>query len=448
MPRSHQPSAGQDVPDFRFRRRHRRLLRVQRRGAGGKVKIRARTSSGADPAGDHGTALRDNDGIRHRGDPGGERQGKIKVKRVIIRAVPTAETGSATASTRCSATSACMVKVLWAWVVFPPVRLFGSSVRTGNPLLAGLGLLTAFLSFVLSGAAPDGDHRTGLGSDPDDVEVRMAEEAPLDATGAMLVDELDLDAGTGDDHQGRARGRDDVGSGAAVDAHGPPPRRPTGRRCHAGQALLGAAQDLFGHKGYERTTTREIGEAAGVKRPGPHLALLSGPRPTCIWPRSPRSGSMTTGSRGTTGPMAPFDDLAQVVQVVLRRDRQAGAGTHPPGVGPRRRLGGDPGRRATARLERRMVGPIALDYEAAGLDRPTLRAQVSGGGPAGGRARALARVVRMGVAHDGGSRRARRTRDRAPWRAARLQAELSGLPRWRRRTNPRRRHRCGLTPLA
>ena len=59
---------------------------------------------------------------------------------------------------------------------------------------AGLGLLTAVLAFALPG-----HHGPGTGSRPtraghDAEETRMEEEALLEAAGAMLVDELDLDA--------------------------------------------------------------------------------------------------------------------------------------------------------------------------------------------------------------------------------------------------------------
>ena len=94
----------------------------------------------------------------------------------------------------------------------------------------------------------------------------MEEEALLDATGAMLVDELDLD-----------------GASATRPATAPRPRNAAATR----EALLVAAQDLFGRKGYERTTTREIGEAPGsTRRSSP---ATSGPRPTSTWRPWPRS---------------------------------------------------------------------------------------------------------------------------------------------------------------
>jgi len=119
----------------------------------------------------------------------------------IIRAVPTAETGSATGfyqvlrNIGLSVGSALGAAVLLAYTPHGASLPDLDGFRVALLVSAGLGLLTAVLSFVLSGAAPHGGHRSGAGSAPDDVEVRMAEEALLDATGAMLVDELDLDAG-------------------------------------------------------------------------------------------------------------------------------------------------------------------------------------------------------------------------------------------------------------
>ena len=159
---------------------------------------------------------------------------------------------------------------------------------------------------------------------------------------------------------------------------GPPdghraPRRP--RDAGATRlALLGAAQDLFGRKGYERTTTREIGEAAGVdpalisryfgSKADLYLAAVA----------TERLDDNEVEQHDRTD--APLDDLAQVVEVVLRRTARRGPGPILQAL-VRDDASAEIRAAATARLERRMVGPIAADYRAAGLDRPTLRAQVA-----------------------------------------------------------------------
>jgi AcrR family transcriptional regulator len=133
------------------------------------------------------------------------------------------------------------------------------------------------------------------------------------------------------------------------------------------QALLTAAQQLFGIRGYEGTTTREIGEAAGYfgSKADLYLAAVAADR--------------IADSDGPADPdsvESPFADLAEVAQVVLRRTAAHGPG---PSLQALVRDDASPEIRtaATARLIRRMVEPIAAEYDAAGDDRPTLRAQVA-----------------------------------------------------------------------
>ena len=163
------------------------------------------------------------------------------------------------------------------------------------------------------------------------------------------------------------------GPGSTAGAHGAPPRRPRNADATR-QALLSAAQDLFGHKGYERTTTREIGEAAGVD---PALISRYFGSKADLYLAAVATERLDDDEVGAPGRAdAPFDDLAQVVEVVLRRTARQGPGPILQAL-VRDDASAEIRAAATARLERRMVGPIALDYEAAGLDRPTLRAQVA-----------------------------------------------------------------------
>ena len=115
----------------------------------------------------------------------------------IVRAVPTSETGSATGfyqvlrNIGLSVGSALGAAVLLAYTspgeTFPDLDGF----RVALLVSAGLGLLTAVLSFTLSGRATP--VAPGRGPGRDDVEVRMEEEALLEAGGALLSDELDLE---------------------------------------------------------------------------------------------------------------------------------------------------------------------------------------------------------------------------------------------------------------
>ena len=140
-------------------------------------------------------------------------------------------------------------------------------------------------------------------------------------------------------------------------------------------ALLCAAQHLFGQKGYERTTTREIGATAGVdpaliaryfgSKADLYLAAVAADR--------------LDGGDGPADPDridAPFADLAEVALVALHRSAEHGPG---PILQALVRDDASPEIRdaATARLVRRMVEPLTAEYAAAGADRPGLRAQVA-----------------------------------------------------------------------
>jgi AcrR family transcriptional regulator len=159
----------------------------------------------------------------------------------------------------------------------------------------------------------------------------------------------------------------------SADGHRVPPRR-TRDAGATRQALLAAAQDLFGRRGYERTTTREIGEAAGVDP-----ALISryyGSKADLYLAAVATERLDDDDADERDRDDAPFDDLAQVVEIVLRRTARRGPGPILQAL-VRDDAPEEIRAAATARLERRMVGPIAAGYEAAGLDRPTLRAQLA-----------------------------------------------------------------------
>jgi len=119
----------------------------------------------------------------------------------IVRAVPTHETGSATGfyqvlrNIGLSVGSALGAAVLLAYTAHGQTYPDLDGFRVALLGSAGLGLLTAVLSFTLAGRAPPAPVAGGPGRD--DIEVRMEEEALLEAGGALLGDELDLDAGGG-----------------------------------------------------------------------------------------------------------------------------------------------------------------------------------------------------------------------------------------------------------
>ena len=135
-----------------------------------------------------------------------------------------------------------------------------------------------------------------------------------------------------------------------------------------------AARDLFGRKGYERATTREIGEAAGVD---PALIARYFGSKAELYLAAVATERLGVDDGAPSGAQdAPFADLAEVVDVVLRRTARRGPGpvlqalVHDDAPAEIRAA-------AAARLQRRMVAPVAAGYGAAGLDRPELRAQVA-----------------------------------------------------------------------
>ncbi len=140
-------------------------------------------------------------------------------------------------------------------------------------------------------------------------------------------------------------------------------------------ALLTAAQSLFGQRGYERTTTREIGEAAGVD---PALIARYFGSKADLYLAAVAADRLDVGE-GPVDPdhvEAPFDGLAEVARVVLRRSARHGPGPVLQAL-VRDDASAEIRDAATARLVRRMVEPIAAEYGAAGADRTTLRAQVA-----------------------------------------------------------------------
>ena len=140
------------------------------------------------------------------------------------------------------------------------------------------------------------------------------------------------------------------------------------------EALQAAAQELFGRKGYERTTTREIGEAAGVD---PALiARYFGSKADLYLAAVAAERLADGGADGGGGADEPFADWEQVVDVVLRRTAQQGPG---PILQALVRDDASPEIReaARSRLVRRMVEPVAAQLATEGADRPTLQAQVA-----------------------------------------------------------------------
>ena len=153
--------------------------------------------------------------------------------------------------------------------------------------------------------------------------------------------------------------------------HEPAPgRRPRPHRSRDAtattNALLRAAQELFGQRGFERTTTREIGDRAGVD--AALIARYFGSKADLYIAAVVAEGQ---GDRPAQE-LERLEDMARTL--IARTDNQ--------GLGPvtqaliRSDTTDDIRAAAQAHLARRMVEPMVGELNRRGSDRPRLRAEV------------------------------------------------------------------------
>ncbi|MGW1025287.1 TetR family transcriptional regulator [Streptomyces sp. NPDC002577] len=142
---------------------------------------------------------------------------------------------------------------------------------------------------------------------------------------------------------------------------GPPARRRDAARSR--ELLLQAARELFAERGFDRTTTRDIGERAGVD---PALIARYFGNKTHLY---------VATLQHPTDDAAPADllDPARLLEVFERVDRGPGPITQV-AVQPY----SDPAAQDAARaaLHARMVEPLLERFTREGLDRPRLRAEI------------------------------------------------------------------------
>jgi AcrR family transcriptional regulator len=131
-------------------------------------------------------------------------------------------------------------------------------------------------------------------------------------------------------------------------------------------ALLQAAQALFGQQGFERTTIREIGEQAGVD-----AALIA----RYFGSKADLYIAAVVAEDAEAVPLE-YEGLADMAdELIARADRR--------GPGPilqaivRSDTSAEIHDAAVDRLARRMVRPLVANMKAQGIDRPQLRAQVA-----------------------------------------------------------------------
>jgi AcrR family transcriptional regulator len=133
------------------------------------------------------------------------------------------------------------------------------------------------------------------------------------------------------------------------------------------EALLQAAQELFGQRGFESTTIREIGERAGVD--AALIARYFGSKADLY------VAAVAAEDAGEQYP-GGFEGLDQMADAVVSRADDHGPG---PIMQALIRLDASDDIRGAAlqRVHRRLIEPLVADMTERGVDRPELRAEIA-----------------------------------------------------------------------
>jgi AcrR family transcriptional regulator len=132
-------------------------------------------------------------------------------------------------------------------------------------------------------------------------------------------------------------------------------------------ALLQAAQLLFGQNGFEGTTIREIGEGAGVD--AALIARYFGSKADLY------IAAVVEEDQGSSVPTA-YEGLRQMADVVVTRADQRGPGPILQAI-VRSDTSAEIREAALQRLARRLVDPLVDRTTERGVDRPQLRAELA-----------------------------------------------------------------------
>jgi AcrR family transcriptional regulator len=132
------------------------------------------------------------------------------------------------------------------------------------------------------------------------------------------------------------------------------------------QALLEAAQSLFGQRGFEATTTREIGERAGVD--AALIARYFGSKADLY------IAAFVAEAQGY-GATNSFEGPSDIARTLLGLSDEHGLGPVTQAL-IRSDTGHEIGAAARSHLARRLVTPMIANLERRGSDRPRLRAEV------------------------------------------------------------------------
>ncbi len=156
----------------------------------------------------------------------------------------------------------------------------------------------------------------------------------------------------------------------AADTAAVGPASRNGRARDAGaskKALLRAAQYLFGRKGFERTTVREIGERSGVD-----AALIA----RYFGSKADLYIAAVAAERMDDPQPLPYEGLEQMAEALVTRTDRHGPGPILQAL-VRSDTADEIRSAAQARVERRMVDPLLAGMAEDHVDRPRLRAELA-----------------------------------------------------------------------
>jgi AcrR family transcriptional regulator len=131
-------------------------------------------------------------------------------------------------------------------------------------------------------------------------------------------------------------------------------------------ALLRAAQTLFGQQGFEGTTIREIGEQAGVD--ASLIARYFGSKADLY--------IAAVIAQDAERPTSEYEGLEHLADVMLARADQRGPGPVLQAI-VRSDTSAEIREAALDYVSRRLVGPFTAKLSAQGVDRPELRVQIA-----------------------------------------------------------------------
>jgi AcrR family transcriptional regulator len=132
------------------------------------------------------------------------------------------------------------------------------------------------------------------------------------------------------------------------------------------EALLQAAQALFGQQGFEGTTIREIGEQAGVD--AALIARYFGSKADLY--------IAAVIAEDAEGPPTEYEGLGHSADVMLTRADRRGPGPILQAI-VRSDTSPEIRKAALDHVARRLVDPLTANIAAQGVDRPELRAQIA-----------------------------------------------------------------------